>query len=66
MSVDLPAPLAPTSPMMPGSTLTVRSDSAVTRPPYVFVSDWVAINVTSPSVERSGSPGDPAGPGLHH
>ena len=28
--VDLPAPLAPTSPMMPGSTSTVRSASATT------------------------------------
>ena len=31
MSVDLPAPFAPTSPMMPGSTSTVSASSAVRR-----------------------------------
>ena len=49
IKVDLPAPFAPTRPMIPGSTATVRSDSAVTRPPYVLVSDWVAISVTAPA-----------------
>ncbi len=32
MRVDLPAPLAPTSPVMPGSTVTVSASSAVTAP----------------------------------
>ena len=49
MNVDLPAPFAPTSPTMPGSTVTVRSSNAVTRPPYVLLSDCVAISVTRPS-----------------
>ncbi|BCJ64435.1 hypothetical protein GCM10009779_14840 [Polymorphospora rubra] len=39
---------------MPGSTVTVRSDRAVTRPPYVLVSDWVAISVTTLSVGIGG------------
>lgn len=30
--VDLPAPFAPTKPMMPGSTLSVRASKAVTWP----------------------------------
>ncbi|TYC26329.1 DM13 domain-containing protein [Micromonospora sp. MP36] len=36
--------------MIPGSTDTVRSANAVTRPPYVLVSDSVASSVTTPSV----------------
>ena len=49
MNVDLPAPFAPTRPMMPGSTATVRSSSAVTRPPYVLVNPWVAMMLTGPA-----------------
>ena len=62
MKVDLPAPLAPTSPMTPGSTATVRSASAVTRSPYVLVSDWVAISVTRLSVGPISQFGGPAPP----
>ena len=50
MKVDLPAPFAPTRPMTPGSTSTVRSESAVTRPPYVLVSASVAMRLTGHSL----------------
>src|SRR4051812_16343497 len=50
MRVDLPAPFAPTRPMTPGSTSTVRSESAVTRPPYVLVSASVAMRLTAHSL----------------
>src|SRR5690606_20444670 len=46
--VVLPAPLAPTRPMIPGSTLTDRSARAVTPEPYRMVSDRVSINGTRP------------------
>lgn len=58
MRVDLPAPFAPTNPMIPGSTDTVRSVNAVTRPPYVLVSDSVASSVTTTRVGSRPSSGD--------
>ena len=47
MSVDLPAPLAPTRPTIPGSTSSVSPDSAATPLAYRLVSDSVAIRVTT-------------------
>ena len=46
MRVDLPAPLAPMSPTMPGSTSTVSPSSAVTFG-YRLVSDRVSIRATA-------------------
>ena len=43
-SVLLPAPFAPTSPMMPGSRSSVSPSSAVTPPGYRFVREWVAMS----------------------
>src|SRR5215218_8850839 len=50
ISVLLPAPLAPTSPTMPGSTSTVRSASAVTPLAYRFVSSCVSMSATGLTV----------------
>ena len=47
MSVLLPAPLGPTSPMIPGAILIVRESNAVT-PGYRFVS-LVAVRSAVPS-----------------
>ncbi len=41
--VDLPAPFAPISPITPGSTSTVSSETAVTWP-YFLVSESVEIS----------------------
>src|SRR5580700_9956417 len=43
INVDLPAPLAPTSPVTPGATDTVRPSSAVTSPGYTLVSTLVSM-----------------------
>src|SRR2546425_7540488 len=43
---DLPAPLAPTSPVTPGATETVRPSSAVTSPGYTLVS--TVVSTTAP------------------
>jgi hypothetical protein len=44
MNVLLPAPFAPTNPMIPGSSSTLRSSSAVTPPGYRLVRDFVAMS----------------------
>jgi len=46
MSVDLPAPFAPTRPTTPGGTSTLSCERAVTRPPYRFVRSLVTIKNT--------------------
>ena len=43
ISVDLPAPFAPTSPVTPGATLTVSPSSAVTFGGYRLVSPVVSM-----------------------
>src|SRR5580700_184711 len=43
ISVDLPAPFAPTSPVTPGPTETVSPSSAVTFPGYTLVSALVSM-----------------------
>ena len=55
--VDLPAPFAPTSPVTPGSTSTVRSARAVTPPAYRWVREVVVI-IPAPTRagHRAGSP----------
>src|SRR2546423_11250825 len=45
MSVDLPAPFAPTSPTIPGSTSTVSASRAVTRG-YLLVNADISISAT--------------------
>src|SRR5579875_3611758 len=52
ISVDLPAPLAPTSPVTPGATATVRPSSAVTFPGYTLVS--AAVSTTAWPVDGGG------------
>ena len=54
ISVDLPAPLAPTRPVTPSGTSTVRSASAVTREPYRLVSSSVVITGTLGTLARPG------------
>ena len=49
ISVDFPAPLAPTSPVTPGGNSTDRSSSAVTRVPKRFVSPCVTIIDIAPA-----------------
>ena len=51
MSVDFPAPLAPTRPVIPAATDTVSSSSAMTWAEYRFVR--AAVSMTVPA---SGSP----------
>src|SRR5690349_14230930 len=64
MKVDLPAPLAPTSPMIPGSTATVRSCRAVTRVPYVLVNPWVTMRLTVDSLGTPVTDADQVNPGI--
>ena len=54
ISVDLPAPLAPTSPTTPGSMSTVSSETAVTVP-YLLVRSSVLISVTGPTLRKIGA-----------
>ena len=51
MRVDLPAPLAPISPVTPGAKVTVRPPSAVTPPGYTLVSAVASMT------GRAGAPG---------
>ena len=46
INVDLPAPFAPTSPVIPGSISTVRSANAVTRSEYRLVNPCVVMMAT--------------------
>src|SRR6187551_2772191 len=64
MKVDFPAPLAPTSPTIPGSTETVRSWRAVTRPPYVLVKASVTMRLTADSLETHVTERDQVSPRL--
>src|SRR5215212_959384 len=47
ISVLLPAPFDPTRPTTPGSISRVSPSSAVTPPPYRFVSEFVAMRLTA-------------------
>src|SRR6516165_1931871 len=55
ISVDLPAPFAPTSPVIPGGTATVRLSSAVTSRVYCLVS--ASVWMTAAAVPASAGPG---------
>src|SRR5580700_9916657 len=57
--VDLPAPLAPTSPVTPGATLTVSPSSAVMFPGYTLVSIFVSMT----ALVWAAGPGGPGGSG---
>src|SRR5580704_16068722 len=52
--VDLPAPLAPTSPVTPGATLTVSPSSAVMFPGYTLVSVVVSMTASLIAVLAAG------------
>ena len=51
-SVLLPAPFAPTSPMIPGSRSSVSPSSATTPPGYRLVSPWSAMSGMPPKGTR--------------
>src|SRR6187551_3242313 len=54
ISVDLPAPFAPTRPTTPGGTSTVSCARAVIRPPYCLVSPFVTIRDICVTLARFG------------
>src|SRR4051794_17723260 len=61
IKVLLPAPLDPTRPTTPGSISRVSPSSAVTPPPYRFVSEFVAMRLTGRRVASAVDGSRPAG-----